>query len=123
MLPFPQLPLAARRAHFFLALQNKALLSIEQFCDRKFTAVSREGQVKLRYDDTTITGQREPSTGIYYIDLPEPPPSAPQALHPVACSTYEMKTKADLVQYLHRRTFSPVVHTWTKATDAGYFAT
>ena len=34
-----------------------------------------------------------------------------------------MKTKADLVQYLHRCAFSPVVHTWTKAIGAGYFAT
>ena len=34
-----------------------------------------------------------------------------------------MKTKADMVQYLHRCAFSPVVHTWTKAIDAGYFAT
>ena len=34
-----------------------------------------------------------------------------------------MKTKAELVQYLHRCAFSPVVHTWTKAIDAGYFST
>ena len=34
-----------------------------------------------------------------------------------------MKTKADLVQYLHRCVFNPVVHTWTKAIDAGYLAT
>ena len=34
-----------------------------------------------------------------------------------------MKTKADLVQYLHRAAFSPVVSTWTRAIDAGFFAT
>ena len=34
-----------------------------------------------------------------------------------------MRTKADLVQYLHQCAFSPVVHTWTKAIDARYFAT
>ena len=34
-----------------------------------------------------------------------------------------MQTKQDLVQYLHRCAFSPVVSTWTKAIDAGYFAT
>ena len=123
LLPFPQLLLAARRAHVFPALQNKALLSIGQFCDINFTAVFCEGQVKLRNDDTTITGQIYPITGLYYIDIPEPPPVAPQALHPFACSAYEMKTKANLVQYLHRCAFSPVVHTWTKATDARYFAT
>ena len=62
LLPFPQLPLAARRAHVFPALPEKALLSIGQFCDSKFTAVFHDGQVQLSNDDTTITGQREPST-------------------------------------------------------------
>ena len=123
LLTFPQLLLAARRAHVFPALQNKALLSIGQFCDSNFTAVFCEGQVKLSNEDTTITGQRDPSTGLYYIDLPEPPPVAPQSLHPSACSAYKMKTKAELVQYLRQCAFSPVVHTWTKAIDAGYLAT
>ena len=123
LLPFPQLPLATRRAHVFPVLQNKSLLSIGQFCDSNFTAVFHDGQVKLSNDNTTITGQLDPSTGIYYIYLPEPPHVAPQALHPFACSAYEMKTKADIVQYLHQFSFSPVVHTWTKAIDAGYFTT
>ena len=77
LLPFPQLLLAARHTHFFPALQNKALLSIGQFCDSNFTAVFHDGQVQLSNDDTTITGQRDPRTGIYYIDLPETPPVAP----------------------------------------------
>ena len=34
-----------------------------------------------------------------------------------------MNTKADLVQYLHRCAFIPVVNTWTKAINAGFFAT
>ena len=96
---------------------------MSHFCDSNFTTVFREVQVKFSNDDTTITVQRDPSTGLYYIDLPEPPPVGPQALHPFACSTYEMKTKAELFQYLHWCAFSPVVHTWTKAIDAGYFAT
>ena len=123
LLPFPQMPLAAGRAHVFPALQKKALPSICQFCDIKFTAVFCKGKVKLRNDDTTITGQRDPSTGLYYINLPEPPPVTPQALHPFACSAHKMKTKAELVQYLHRHAFSSAVHTWTKAIDAGYFST
>ena len=82
LLPFPQLPLAARRAHVLLALQNKSLLSICQFCDSNFTAVFRKGHFKLSNEDTTITVKQDPSTGLYYIDLPEPQPVAPQALHP-----------------------------------------
>ena len=82
-----------------------------------------KGHVQLNRDNITITGQRDPITGLYYINLPQPPPFAPPALHPFDCSAYEMKTKAELVQYLHQCAFSPVVHTWTKAIDARYFAT
>ena len=123
LLTFPQLPLAARRAHVLPALQNKALLSICQFCDSNFTAVFHDSQVQLSNANTTITGQQKPSTGIYYIDIPDSLPVAPQALHPFACSAYEMSTKADLVQYLHLCVFSPVVHTWTKAINSGFSAT
>ena len=77
LLTFPQLLLAARRAHVFLALQNKALLSIGQFCDSNFTAVFRKGQVRLSDEDTTINGKQDPITGLYYIDLPDTPPVAP----------------------------------------------
>ena len=93
LLPFPQMSLAARCAHVSPELQNKALLSIGQFYDINFTAVFRIGQLKLRNDNTTITGQQDPSTGLYYIDLPETPPVSPQALHPFACSAYEMKPR------------------------------
>ena len=64
LLPFPQLLLVAQRAHILPALQNKALISIGQFCDSNFTAVFHYGQVNLINDDTTITGQRDPSTGL-----------------------------------------------------------
>ena len=123
LLLFPQMLLSARQAHFFPELQNKALLSIGQFYDSNFTAVFRKVHVKLSNEDTIITGQRDSSTGLYYIDLPEPPPVVPPALHPFACSSCEMRTKAELVQYLHLCEFSIVVHTLTKSIDAGYVAT
>ena len=34
-----------------------------------------------------------------------------------------MNTLTDLVQFLHRACFIPVVDTWYKAIDAGYFTT
>ena len=34
-----------------------------------------------------------------------------------------MKTLEDLVIYLHRACFSPMVSTWTKAINTGYFTT
>ena len=123
MLPFTQLLLAACQSHVFPELHNKDLLSICQFWGSNFTAFFHKFHVQLNRDDITITGQRDPITGLYYIDLPEPPHVAPTKLHNFACSAYEMKTKAELVQYLHWFSFIPVVRTWTKAIDAGYFAT
>ena len=98
LLPFPHIPLDARQAHVLPALQNKALLSIGQLCNSDFTAVLHKYQVQVSRDDTTITGKRYPRTGLYYIDLPEPPPAPPPARHPFACSTYEINNKAELVQ-------------------------
>ena len=40
-----------------------------------------------------------------------------------ANSAYHMNTLPALVQFLHRACFSPVVDTWCKAIDAGYFTT
>ena len=46
----------------------------------------------------------------------------PQA-YVFANSVYHMNTLPALVQFLHRACFSPVVYTWYKAIDAGYFTT
>ena len=62
LLPFTQLPLAARRAHVFPALQHKALLSKGQLCNSNFTAVFHNGQVQLSNDD------RRGLVEIYVID-------------------------------------------------------
>ena len=40
-----------------------------------------------------------------------------------ASNANETTTKADLVQYLHRAAFSPLVSTWTQAINSGFFAT
>ena len=54
--------------------------------------------------------------------LPTPfqPDTAAQA-YVFANSAYHMSTLPALVQFLHRACFSPVVDTWCKAIDAGYF--
>ena len=38
-------------------------------------------------------------------------------------SAYHINTLPALVQFLNRACFSPVVYTWCKAIDAGYFTT
>ena len=40
-----------------------------------------------------------------------------------ANSTYHMNMLSALVQFLHMACFIPVVYTWCKAIDAGYFTT
>ncbi len=52
LLPLPHLPLAARRAHIFPALRNRALLSIGQFCDSGFEALFTADHVTLNRNGT-----------------------------------------------------------------------
>ena len=75
--------------------------------------------------NVTITGNCNANNGQYYIDLaPLPKPTARIALSlptSYAYSTYKMTTKLDLVCYLHRTDFIPVISTWTSAINAGYY--
>ena len=53
-----------------------------------------------------------------------PPTLIPSTIPPFqACTAYDMITKSELFEYLHCCAFSPVITTWTKAIDAGYFST
>ena len=56
--------------------------------------------------------------------LPTPfqPDTADQS-YVFANSAYHMSTLPALVQFLHRSCFRPIVDTWCKAIDAGYFTT
>ena len=103
----------------FPSLQNKALLSVIQFFDNEFRVLFNKDKVNVFKGDTSILGTRDPKNGLYYIVLPTPTSPVRSEAH----SAYGMMTKADLVHFLHRAVFSPVVLTWTKAIDAGYFTT
>ena len=72
LLKFPQISLAARQAHVFPALQNKALLSIGQFCDDGFRILFDKDRVNVFKGDTSILGTRDPTNGLYYISIPTP---------------------------------------------------
>merc|ERR1712106_521798 len=41
----------------------------------------------------------------------------------IAANVYALHTKTDLVKYIHLACWSPVVDTWCKAIDNGFFAT
>ena len=103
----------------FPALQNKTFLSIGQFCDNGFCVLFDKDSVNVFKGDNSILGTRYPTNGLYYIALPTPT----SRVHSEAHSAYDMTTKSDLVQFLHCAAFSPVVLTWTKSIDTGYFTT
>ena len=80
LLPFPQLPLAARKCNVLPALQQP-LLSLGQFCDAGFTAPLTSDTVLLTKDgSTTLAGTRDHSNGLYFIPLQGYPNSTPSPL-------------------------------------------
>ena len=123
LLPLPKTPHGVIQAHVFPALKHKALISIGQLCDHGFKAIFNDTTVQLANPDTTITGTRDLSNGLYFIDLRRPADPVVQPLHLHASNTHKMTTKADLVQYLHRAAFSPGVSTCKQAINSGFFAT
>jgi hypothetical protein len=150
-LPIKALPYAARQAHLFPALSSGALLSIGQLCDHGCQAIFNASTVNIiKNHQTVLQGQRNPTNGMWVIQLPAhdgdaPPTPAPSPNKPIACSTsdqttnavlttpapkqaiacsaIEHKTKADLVTFLHAACFSPATSTFLRAVKAGYFAT
>ena len=92
------MPRAARQAHVFPALQHKALLSIGQLFDYGFRAIFDNTKVHLAKADTTITGTRDLSNGLYFIDLRRTVVTVTRPLNLHASNTHKMTTKADLFQ-------------------------
>jgi hypothetical protein len=138
-LPIPALPYAARQAHLFPALSSGALLSIGQLCGHGCQAVFNASTVNIiKIDKTVLQGQRNPTNGMWVIQLPAPakdtfPPQGPALQQPIACSATKTtataldapapkqalacsaiahKTKADLVAFLHAACFSPATSTF-----------
>jgi hypothetical protein len=107
------------------------LLSIGQFCDSGFTATFTATHLTIYRDNTIfLQGQRNTSTGMWYIDLENQqklarPAASPSKTIPApeANNVYEINNKRDIITYLHKACFSPVPSTWIKAIDAGFFAT
>ena len=128
LLPFHDLPKAAHTTHIFPSRQQRALISVRQLADTGFTSTFNDTSVVIINGTTTINGDSDlQEGGLYYVNLP---PSKQLALSPpaykscyIALNAYEMTTKRDLVQYLHCCAGFPVVSTWTRAIQAGYFAT
>lgn len=127
LLDMPNLPIAARQAHIFPQLKHNALISISQFCDHGCTALFTSTDVQILVNSTTIIrGSRQPTTGLWTIDLdnqPKSPTSNERILGHAANSVYKMETKSDLVAYLHQCCYSPTTSGWLKAIKSGFFTT
>ena len=128
LLTFHDLPEAARTTHIFPYMQQQALISVGQLADSGFTYTFNDTSVVITNRTTTINGERDlQEGGLYYVNLP---PSKQLALVPpsdkfcyINLNAYDMTTKCNLFQYLHRCAGCPFVPTWTQAIQAGYFAT
>ena len=128
LLPFHDLPEAARTTHIFPYKQQISLISIGKLADAGFTSTFNDTSVVITNGKTTINGERDlQEGGVYYVNLPTSkhlalaPPSEKSCY--IALNAYDMTTNRDLVQYLHRCAGCPVVSTCTRAIQAGYFVT
>ena len=123
--PLPPLSTDALHVSLFPGLASKALISIGQFFEDGYSAIFTSHTVRLvKNNASTVISHRNRSNGLWYITLAaSTPPSKPPFPQAQVNSAYKMKTLEDLVIYLHRACFSPVVSTWNKAIDTGYFTT
>lgn len=129
-LDLPGVPGQARQCHIFQELQQ-ALVAIGQFCDHGLEAHFCKTHVRiLRGTTVVLEGTRNTDTGLWNMPLQQLPPTTSSSTSPameapiqLANHVHEMRTKRDLVQYLHRSCGSPVTSTWLKAIEAGFFAT
>ena len=84
-----------------------------------------------------MTGQRNYTNGMWYVDIQSTNPISSPSSFPTPIithqsatpatslvnSVYDLKIDKDIAVFLHGACCSPVLSTFTKAIDAGYFAT
>jgi hypothetical protein len=120
-LPFPDAPADATQAHLFPAIQQHSLLSIGKFCDNGYQATFTNTTVTIhKPGHQSITGHRDPPTGLWTIDLNPPSPPSPTLQ---ANSAYTTTNKRDLAQFLHQCCYSPTSSALITAIQHGNFAT
>ena len=121
------LPTKARQTHMFPGLTYRSLLAVGQFCDSGYVCRFDDKKVEMQHPTApTITGLRDPSSGMYLANLnqltaPSPLPATPA--HQAANHVYDMRTKVDLAKYLHLCAWSPVPDTWIKSIENNFFTT
>ena len=117
LLNLPHLPHHALLAHVFPQLQHHAIISITQLCDSGCIATFTKLQVLIHHNKKLILhGHRHPHTGLWYI-------RSPSSTQHCAFSASITSHKCTLASFYHRSCFSPTTSAFTKAIDAGFFAT
>ena len=120
--PLPPLSTNSWRVSLFPWYHHQSPNLHRQFCDDGYSAVFTSHTFRLVKDDaSTVVGHRNRSNGLWDIDLTASTPlSNPTFTQAHVNSAYKMKTLVDLVLYLYRACFSPVVYTWTNAINDSY---
>jgi hypothetical protein len=128
----PSLPDIACRAHIFLSL-TCSLISVGQLCDSGCTATFTANGVAIAYQGkTTITGDRSPTNNLWCINLAAPlavNDNTESVLHdqiekPLSCNTVARTYHAaDRIAFLHASCNYPVISTWLKEIESGFFTT
>ena len=118
-LNIPSLPQEAKKAHIVPKLAHTSLVSIKMLCDAGCRVTYDNNTVNVFYKNIIIwKGHREPSTGLWVLPLNERPKLQNLQLlqqTETALSAYSMKSKRDLITYLHQCLFSPPKRTLLKA--------
>ena len=116
-LDFPQLPPDARQVHVFPDF-DLSLLSIGQLCDNGMTATYQLDKMQVsKGDEVILTGPRDPSTGLWTIDLPPSDLNASPTFR--AGLSIQNKTHADIVDYYHKAFFAPVTSSFYQMIASG----
>jgi hypothetical protein len=125
-LQLPDLPNAAGVAHIFPSLNTASLISIGKLCDHNCTAVFTKTRVEVRNADNNVViqGQRAPN-GLWHLNLKDcnARTAQEQPHHSANLSTLAHQSASDRIAFLHAAAGYPVLSTWLKAIEAGYFAT
>jgi hypothetical protein len=119
LLPIPELPLQATKAHLFPSLHT-ALVSIPQLCDAGCSALFTAEAATILLDQHPILQGSRTADGLWQLQLNQPPQQQVKHTTPKANAVYTPTKLAELVKYSHATLFSPVFSTLEQALLKGY---
>ena len=120
LLAFPRLPELVRKAHIFLSMRNKALLSLGQFCENEYDVLLTKITISINHHHSpalSLQGHRNKTTVMWTIDIS----ISPTPTNVKSSNVYKLNKKRDIVTYLHKAAVSPVPSTWINAIEHRFF--